>query len=359
MMNSEILVYSSIDLISMTLSLFLSLHFIFLISACRKANILLGTFFAYTLLSVLVSFLEYFESLESIIQYLRVFNSPILGALIIFCYALAITNRLNEIRRKYKWFILILSIDILVGFIQVFDIDFYTLFDLYFISSEVISLIIYLVLIFELKAHNEKVFRFFSSIDNKELNWLKWLTYIQIMFCSFWIVDDVLNLIWQENVVSLMIAEFSTLTTMITIWWLGLAGLRQDHIPLIQEEKTVLDEIIDEKSLHSFNLVVAVINEKKLFLINDLNLSLLATECSMKEKELSTLINSVYGNNFYHFINSFRIDFFKSKVNSDAVKNFTLEGLAKESGFNSKSTFYTAFKKLEGMTPKTYLDKLK
>ena len=50
---------------------------------------------------------------------------------------------------------------------------------------------------------------------------------------------------------------------------------------------------------------------------------------------------------------------FKQLLESPKASQFTLLGLAIKSGFSSKSTFYTAFKKLEGMSPKQYEKSIK
>ena len=79
----------------------------------------------------------------------------------------------------------------------------------------------------------------------------------------------------------------------------------------------------------------------------------------VKEKELSRLINECGDVNFYQFINKYRIEKFKELIQSPNAHHFTLLGLATEAGFSSKSTFYDAFKKMEGMTPKQFEKSLK
>jgi AraC-like DNA-binding protein len=79
----------------------------------------------------------------------------------------------------------------------------------------------------------------------------------------------------------------------------------------------------------------------------------------MKERVISILINDNTDTTFYHFINQLRIKEFKKHLIEDEHQKFTLFGLAQEVGFSSKSTFYTSFKSIEGMTPKQYQSKLK
>jgi tetratricopeptide (TPR) repeat protein len=93
-------------------------------------------------------------------------------------------------------------------------------------------------------------------------------------------------------------------------------------------------------------------------LINDkvyLNESLTLTEtarllCS-NTAYLSKLINEHYEVNFSAFINRYRIEEAKRMILNDHFNNFSIEGIAKSSGFRSKSTFNQVFKAATGLTP--------
>jgi AraC-like DNA-binding protein len=63
----------------------------------------------------------------------------------------------------------------------------------------------------------------------------------------------------------------------------------------------------------------------------------------------SQLLNDNLEKNFATFVNEYRIDCAKQKIVS--ISNSTIEQIGYECGFNSKSTFYTTFKKLVGKTP--------
>ena len=51
------------------------------------------------------------------------------------------------------------------------------------------------------------------------------------------------------------------------------------------------------------------------------------------------------------YINEFRVDHSKKLIRDPEFKNYTVVSMGLESGFNSKSTFYSAFKKFTNMTP--------
>jgi AraC-like DNA-binding protein len=74
----------------------------------------------------------------------------------------------------------------------------------------------------------------------------------------------------------------------------------------------------------------------------------------MMPRDLSMIINRHFGANFYTFINSYRIDEAKRMLKDPAKIDITITEIYLAVGFNSKSVFYTFFKKLEGMTPTKY-----
>lgn len=69
--------------------------------------------------------------------------------------------------------------------------------------------------------------------------------------------------------------------------------------------------------------------------------------------QLSQVLNDNMGKNFTVFINEYRINEACNIIVSD--NKLTLEGIGYEVGFNSKSTFFSTFKKLKGTTPAMFL----
>lgn len=69
---------------------------------------------------------------------------------------------------------------------------------------------------------------------------------------------------------------------------------------------------------------------------------------------LSRVINDGFGKNFFDFVNEYRVDEFKRRMSNPRAKQHTLLSLAFEVGFNSKTAFNRAFKKLTNQTPKEY-----
>jgi TolB-like protein/AraC-like DNA-binding protein len=91
------------------------------------------------------------------------------------------------------------------------------------------------------------------------------------------------------------------------------------------------------------------------FLQASLTLRELAQMIDIHPNYLSELLNDRLGKNFSEFINHYRVETFKALARDPKNAHLSLLGLAFESGFNSKTSFNTFFKKETGMTPKQFL----
>ncbi|MBW6492346.1 MAG: AraC family transcriptional regulator [Lentimicrobium sp.] len=99
-------------------------------------------------------------------------------------------------------------------------------------------------------------------------------------------------------------------------------------------------------------------NTEKPYLDADLTLPQLATRLQIPSHLLSRVINEKFGLNFFDFINQYRVDELKSKLNNPEFDNLSLLGIAFECGFNSKSAFNRVFKKITGLTPSEFKNQL-
>lgn len=93
---------------------------------------------------------------------------------------------------------------------------------------------------------------------------------------------------------------------------------------------------------------------EKPFLEPSLTIQQLAHQIQLPTKELSVLINHKMGQHFFDFVNEFRIAEAKTILTDSNKKELTVLEILYEVGFNSKSSFNTAFKKYTGTTPTLY-----
>lgn len=86
----------------------------------------------------------------------------------------------------------------------------------------------------------------------------------------------------------------------------------------------------------------------------ELTVTQLAKKLDVAPKSLSQVINEKVGQNFYDFVNGYRIEEAKSKLINPPDEKITVLEVLYDVGFNSKSSFNTAFKKATGMTPSQF-----
>lgn len=95
-----------------------------------------------------------------------------------------------------------------------------------------------------------------------------------------------------------------------------------------------------------------IMREKELFKNPDLKINNLAKEINISGHELSQLLNDNLEKNFSLFVNEYRINE-ACKLLAENLP-LTIDAIGDEVGFNSKSTFFAAFKKIKGLTPGAY-----
>ncbi|MDX9805489.1 MAG: AraC family transcriptional regulator [bacterium] len=97
---------------------------------------------------------------------------------------------------------------------------------------------------------------------------------------------------------------------------------------------------------------------EKPYLDNELSIRKLAQQLEMQPHHLSQVINSGFDNNFYTYINNYRINEVIDLMKDPKRKHHTILAIAYDSGFKSKSSFNTIFKKMTGKTPSEFRDEL-
>lgn len=112
---------------------------------------------------------------------------------------------------------------------------------------------------------------------------------------------------------------------------------------------------IDLKEAEAFQVALdALISEQELYKNANLRLTDVAAQLKVQPHYLSQFLNDNCGKSFSLFINEYRIEAAKKMILSHSA--YTTEAIGYESGFNSKSTFFTTFKKIAGCTPSNYRD---
>lgn len=119
-----------------------------------------------------------------------------------------------------------------------------------------------------------------------------------------------------------------------------------------EEKEKYKNREIDKKTLQLIEQKFSLIVDKELFLNPNFTLEDAAKELKITKHILSQYVNEILGKSFSSLIREYRVE--KAKQLLETETNYTIESLGYDSGFNSKSTFFTAFKKITGSTPAEY-----
>ena len=205
------------------------------------------------------------------------------------------------------------------------------------------------------------------AIKFGDLDWLKQFMRIGSLIISLWLFAIILNFI-TKNQYQIYIYSPLRISSSFLIYWIGYQGLlrynlMQDRMSLNSKLKNKNIEIqVKEKRINhedlrlidAFNKINNHLILQEKYLNPFLSLSDLAQDMEMSVSHLSKLIN-IYGDyNFSDYINQPRVEYAKNILVDKQYIQYTIIAIGLESGFNSKSTFYTAFKKFTGQTPVEY-----
>ncbi len=102
--------------------------------------------------------------------------------------------------------------------------------------------------------------------------------------------------------------------------------------------------------------ILKLLNEEAIYTNTDLTVSTLAVRLKVPAYIASRAINQCFNKSFSELIVEYRIRKSEELLMNDVNKSLTVEAIAFESGFNTLSAFYKAFKKVNGMTPSQFRD---
>jgi AraC-like DNA-binding protein len=136
----------------------------------------------------------------------------------------------------------------------------------------------------------------------------------------------------------------------------------QQLVPLSAEQNSDYTEEKSRSTLHlsdehyqklSSQLEKLIVDDK-VYLESELSLAQLSEKLKIQPYQTSELISRQYQESFFDLINRNRIDEVKRRLHDPAFSHLSILGVALDCGFNSKSSFNTAFKKFTGQTPSQY-----
>ncbi|MCW3464817.1 helix-turn-helix domain-containing protein [Chitinophaga nivalis] len=211
--------------------------------------------------------------------------------------------------------------------------------------------------------HQQQVQLIAADTEKIDLRWLQHFLLILAVICFFWINDALFG--WP---VVLAVIPF---VYAVAVFFLAYFAVRQGAVfafqPAVMEEIAVMVEapadaapvrpprLSDDALAELSRRLTQLMETDKIFLDNELTLPVVAEKLGVTIHDTSYLINQATGSNFYHFVNRYRVEEAQRLLLSAQAETWNMLGIAFAAGFNSKTTFNTAFKKWTGLSPTDYL----
>lgn len=233
--------------------------------------------------------------------------------------------------------------------------------------------------IYMINLYRKKIKNSFSNIEKVKLNWLQYFIGWAVFVAGIGAVINFLPTSSPNILIGMgegIYNNVTLLSTTLFVYGIGYMGLYQPEVFTREMEKDISGNIqsnsnravkvdeqreqyqksgLDKREAQRYaEKLYKTMEEKKLYRNSDLKLSDLAEELDISSHNLTEVINSYIGKNFYDFVNSYRIEEVKRNITGPGSKDLTLLAVGLNAGFNSKSTFNAVFKKQTGMTPSQF-----
>lgn len=188
---------------------------------------------------------------------------------------------------------------------------------------------------------------------------LSWLKFIIIGFTVAWLINCLVMLLSIIEIpLNFDMATISFSSFLLFFNILFFKGWTQSDIfSVVEETKKYVNSSLSEAEAEKYlKMLQSYFEEAKPYLDPQLTLKKLSESVSIPQRLLSQLINEQKGMNFYDFVNSYRIEIAK-KMLVVTKREKTISEIMYDSGFNTKSSFNTAFKNATGVSPTEYRKK--
>lgn len=296
---------------------------------------------------------------------------------LVYLYVLSLTKTQFAFKKHYCW-------HFVPGLLYaVYDISLYLLTigeesmqakrlianQLYFDQSNLIEdyLIVVLTIVYVAMGY-QKVYAYLSWLKQFKqyktfpiYRWLKSLIFWSTILGSVLMINQLLTTFSIAMEEPMYRWRFFNLFLAFVTYYLGFMGYKNDGLK-IHLSQTNLSSLAIKLSKNEMLTIEKYLLEKlendAVYLDNLLTIKKLAAQLDVTSENLSLVVNQKFEMGFRDLINSYRVNRVKELLSEKNKPARSILDLALESGFNSQASFYRAFNKHEGMSPKTYLSNL-
>jgi AraC-like DNA-binding protein len=235
-------------------------------------------------------------------------------------------------------------------------------FGLFMFLLAKVQIVVYWILSYiRLVRHEADIRLFAATVDTIDLRWLRYFLYGLAGMLLLWFNDLFLH--------NPIITAATPAGYLLGVLWVAYCSIRQQEVyPFLPRENAALAEIITEQHqptartqrltsdqlTHLKEQLAHLMEHDKVYTDSSLDLPNLARRMSISTHELSYLLNKGFGQSFFQYMNTHRVEEARRLLRDPAYRHLNMLGIAFQSGFSSKTTFNTTFKKITGQSPSQF-----
>jgi AraC-like DNA-binding protein len=228
----------------------------------------------------------------------------------------------------------------------------------FLLQANYLQMTIYVVLGFQLLMQYKKTAKEKPDINKFEVNW--WIMF-NVAAAMLIVLILVVKETYFRDLGDHIIAAFftfllylSTITELIKSAHSGKSVREKDNLVQDESPRNSNSGIKEEKKLEIQEKLIVLMEQKKLFTDSLISIASISKQTGEPAYVVSQVINEKMGLSFYDWIARYRVEESKKLLTDPKTERYTIEQIAEEVGYNSKSAFNKAFKKFTGKTPSEF-----
>ncbi len=214
-----------------------------------------------------------------------------------------------------------------------------------------------------IEKHQNTIELYFSNKEPVNLSWIKYIIYA-------FIASSVVVIVYTIFMPAGALNVYINLYFLMIVYMVAFYSIRQKEIfpqnPEVNNQIETADfaEISvsgpKHKLMHDADLellkqaLLELMETEQPYLDSELTLMKMAEKMKISSHQLSYVMNSGFGENFFHFVNKYRVRKAGELLMNPGFDHLNIVAIGFDSGFNSKTSFNTTFKKITSYTPTEY-----
>jgi PAS domain S-box-containing protein len=124
------------------------------------------------------------------------------------------------------------------------------------------------------------------------------------------------------------------------------------HFIAFEEDiETISASPIDQDEHQLVNDLIQILDQEQIYKNPHLQLADIALKLQVSPRKLSETLKKVKDQSFSQLINQYRVAAANDMLQDKVFNKYTIEAIGSMAGFNSKTAFYTVYKKIKGQSP--------